>query len=350
VVKVTWEIIRRFKILHIVFWFAKTIFLYHTMQENHPDQGQRNYFYAINATFFQICTVYFCTYVLIPRYFVRERYFRFITFLVFLMIICTLGQSVINKAYLKLLINISPTLAFSFPALTAHFFDILSVTAVFVFLSLTQFYYFRDKKNKQIEKEKLQTELEFLKAQINPHFLFNALNSIYVLMDEDKKMASDTLLKFSSLLRYQLYECNSSDSALDDEFEFLSNYILLEKVRNGENMNVSFEHPEKSVYLQIAPFILIPFVENAFKHISHFSDKDNLVHIKADVVDRTLNFNVINTFDVTPVPRHEKHNGIGLRNVKRRLELLYEGFHSLVIHNRPPHFSVSLSIQLKTIK
>src|SRR4051812_24546515 len=106
----------------------------------------------------------------------------------------------------------------------------------FAITGLAIYYYDKERRNKLIERERLQSELEFLKAQINPHFLFNALNSVYVLMDEDKKMASETLLKFCSLLRYQLYECSSKVTILEKEREFILNYIQLEKVRSGERL------------------------------------------------------------------------------------------------------------------
>jgi tetratricopeptide (TPR) repeat protein len=203
-----------------------------------------------------------------------------------------------------------------------------------------------DRKNKNVEKEKLQTELQFLKAQINPHFLFNALNSIYVLMDDDKQMASDTLLKFSSLLRYQLYDCNSNVTTIEKEMEFINNYILLEKVRNSDYLEVVTEFSNQPGYLQIAPFVLIPFVENAFKHVSHFTDQPNRINIRAYFEDITLFFHVTNTCDEKIGSAERVHKGIGLINVKRRLELLYPEKHNLEVRENGQNFSIFLTLKL----
>jgi sensor histidine kinase YesM len=202
-----------------------------------------------------------------------------------------------------------------------------------------------DRKNKIIEKERLQTELEFLRAQINPHFLFNALNSIYVLMDENRKLASDTLVKFSSLLRYQLYECSSDGTTIEKEIDFINNYISLEKIRNGENLEVVSEFSDSLGYARIAPFILIPFIENAFKHMSHFTDQLNRIEIIGWFADSIFHFKVLNTCD-EKAQSHLAHKGIGLKNVKRRLELLYPRKHSLQIAQDRGYYSVFLSLQL----
>ena len=197
--------------------------------------------------------------------------------------------------------------------------DMVIVVLFFLSADIIYYHFRNEQRNRQLEKEKLETELNFLKSQLNPHFLFNALNSIYVLMKEDIKLSEQTLLKFSSLLRYQLYDCNNNETTLENEIEFLKNYIALEKVRNGENQLVNFIVPEKILYFKMAPFILIPFVENAFKHISHFNNKLNSIEIKMSDASNSFQFEVQNTYDESLLSESNVYKGIGLQNVKRRL-------------------------------
>ena len=125
------------------------------------------------------------------------------------------------------------------------------------------------KRQQLLEKEKLETELKFLKSQFNPHFLFNTINSIFVLINKNPEMASESLVKFSSLMRYQLYECNSNQIPLRNELAYIESFIELESLRQNDNFDLEIKIPKITAETPtVAPFILIPFIENAFKHIS----------------------------------------------------------------------------------
>src|SRR4030095_5890391 len=227
----------------------------------------------------------------------------------------------------------------------SEYIDTTILTVIFVGIALVYHLYIRDQKNKLRERERLPLELNFLKAQINPHFLFNALNSIYVLMKEDIRLSEEVLLKFSALLRYQLYDCSNNETTVQKEIEFLKNYISLENVRHGENTKVNLIVPEKTNYSKVAPFILIPFVENAFKHISHYKNKENRININISSEQGRLDFNISNTFEkgLEPAALHD-HHGIGLQNVKSRLELLCSRKHTLKINREDDHFKVGLTL------
>src|SRR5699024_6410854 len=131
----------------------------------------------------------------------------------------------------------------------------------------------------KIQVENLETELRYLKAQINPHFLFNSLNTIYFQIDKNNAEARTSLHKFSELLRYQLYECNEEQIAIEKEIEYLKSYIDLQRLRKQKNYNICFEVDESVRNFSIAPLLLMPFVENAFKHVSRYTDKPNSIKI-----------------------------------------------------------------------
>ncbi|MEO6304232.1 MAG: histidine kinase [Bacteroidia bacterium] len=204
--------------------------------------------------------------------------------------------------------------------------------------------YYSEKRANASEREKLINELNFLKAQLNPHFLFNAINSIYVLIDEDKKLASKTLLKFSALLRYQLYDCTQDWMPVEREFEFIKDYVDLEKMRNNDNLDVSFKFSDQTLNLQIAPFILLPFVENAFKHRS-YNIQDNSVVITANFKDNFLVFSVTNSYDEFKIKKDEG-GGIGLLNVYRRLQLAYPDKHKIDVSKKEGKYKINLELQL----
>jgi len=189
-------------------------------------------------------------------------------------------------------------------------------------------------------------ELDFLKAQVNPHFLLNAINSIYSLIDEDQELASETLLKFAGLLRYQLYDCASEYTPLKREAEFLNDYIGLEMLCKKKNLTVIFDGNINDNYALIAPSILIPFVENAFKHRSHF-DRGNYINITAGIDGNMLKFSVTNTYNEHSIVNAVKeHCGIGLKNVYRRLELLYDNRYRLQVKKAHGIYSVNLELEL----
>ena len=195
----------------------------------------------------------------------------------------------------------------------------------------------------QIEKEKADNELNFLRAQFNPHFLFNSINSIYAHIDKANKPARDMLLVFSEMLRYQLYECNVEQIELDREINYIRNYISLQKSRIDERINVSFCAGEVSGNIKVAPLIFITFIENAFKYVGFNEGCENRIDIKLSFSDGNLYFRAFNTKD-SFVNRTERASGLGIANVKRRLELLYPERHLLKTEDRENDYLIELTL------
>jgi len=204
-----------------------------------------------------------------------------------------------------------------------------------------------DRKTALLEKEKTDSELRFLKSQMNPHFLFNAINSIYVLIKKDPDFAGHTLVKFADMLRYQLYECNTDVIPIEKEIGYLDNYIQLEKLRKGDLIRTHYQVSPSTGKFSIAPLLLIPFVENAFKYVSNCPEKDNFVTVDLNFQDNIFELSVENTMDEDAMmPKEKTWGGIGLENVKRRLQLIYDGRHALDISTRDGIFSILLTIKI----
>jgi two-component system, LytTR family, sensor kinase len=197
---------------------------------------------------------------------------------------------------------------------------------------------------RKLEVEKLETELNFLKSQINPHFLFNSLNNIYVQIRKNVTDAGDSVLQLSDLLRYQLYDCSKDRVNLKDEIEYLKNYLRLDKIRKTET-DIQMEVEGDPSEVLVAPYLFIPFVENAIVH-GVAPDEPSRIAVRFIITEEKLKFAVENTIPDKPVEKEK--GGIGLKNVKRRLDLLYPGKYSLDIHEENRSFFVSLTLDFKT--
>jgi hypothetical protein len=196
------------------------------------------------------------------------------------------------------------------------------------------------------EKQKTEVELKALKAQINPHFFFNTLNSIYSMaLDKDERLPG-TVLQLSDLMRYFLYESKDNFVPLEKELAVADNYIALQKIRSGEQLSIEVNKQGEVNGQTIAPLLLITFLENAFKHGAKGSSGNTFIKLDIKVEKNKLNFTVENNKGVIDEVNTSDHNGLGLENVKRQLELLYPGKHLLNIKNAPDRFLVALQLSL----
>lgn len=238
------------------------------------------------------------------------------------------------------------------PALfiTDNFLTNIAVHFLWYILSFAIVFLFESNRNQRIQKtleeEKLKAELKFLRAQINPHFLFNGINSVYFLIDEKPEIAKSTLLKFSDLLRYQLYECQDDSISLAKELSHVNSYIEMERIRRGDDLNISLALPGSIGDYEISPLLFTPFLENAFKYVSNDDDgSKNKVDITFEIIDDQLNFNIENTVDDnSKLPQ----GGIGIANVRKRLELLYPQKHNLEISEFENRFKVEINLTLQS--
>ncbi len=197
-----------------------------------------------------------------------------------------------------------------------------------------------------VEKDKLQKELElsYLKEQVNPHFLFNSLNSIYSLARQQSAETPDLVMQLSELMRYQLESSKKNSVLVKEELEFIENYLLLEEKRLSTRCTVEFLIDGDLMDLRIAPMLLIPFVENAVKHGAKSTNEQSTIDISVAIKNTTLHFCVVNS--KPPMISASKRKGLGLENVRRRLNLLYPNSHVLEIDDTKEAYRVNLSIDL----
>jgi two-component system, LytTR family, sensor kinase len=203
-----------------------------------------------------------------------------------------------------------------------------------------------EKKRKELEKEKLHSELAFLKNQISPHFFFNTLNNIYSLTTIDTPAAQESILKLSKLMRYLLYESEHGETLVSHEIDFMTNYIALMKLRLSPKIDLKVSFPSEFNDFSIPPLLFIPFLENAFKHgISH--RESSFIDIRLKIEKSKIIFSAENSIGKSNQPSDKDHSGIGLENVKKRLALLFPDNHHLTISQTDQSFKVDVEIELK---
>jgi LytS/YehU family sensor histidine kinase len=200
----------------------------------------------------------------------------------------------------------------------------------------------------EVESEKVSTELAFLRAQINPHFLFNVLNTIYFQIHKDNSEARNSVEKLSEMLRYQLYECTTDRIDISRELAYIENYVAVQKLRMEAGTDLQLVLPEDMGSFKIAPLLILPLVENAFKFVSNFKDptKNKLRITISKEQDSRFVVNVVNTYNsLNRDVQLENSGGLGLRNLERRLQLLYPGKHSITRKRYENTYETTLKIQ-----
>jgi hypothetical protein len=346
--------ILRLKLHHVLFWVALMGVWYFFRYQDYSSKAL-----AFRVTLLKVADlafmVYVTNYLLIPRLLYRKRYFLF--GLIWILFIISSSWA---KIYLEGQLVHHPELFDVFRRMKTLFYDntiphILLVSTGAAFKLMLD-YTAAQKRLVEMAKENAAAELNFLRSQINPHFVFNSLNSVYFLIDKQNSDARDSLQKFSDMLRYQLYECGTHQVSIEKEVDYLKDYIDLQRLRRDDRCIIDLRISSELKGFQIAPLLLIPFVENAFKHLSHYDQGNNQVAIHLERTDGSMTLAVSNTKD--RVADHPPLNpgvppagagaggGIGLRNVQRRLELLYPGRHELVIDNFPDRFDIFLKLDI----
>ncbi len=205
-------------------------------------------------------------------------------------------------------------------------------------------WYRSEQQKKKLAEEKLSAELSFLKSQIHPHFLFNTLNNLYALTLIKSEKTSDVVLKLSGLLDYMIYKSNAQFVPLSKELEILKNYIELEELRYNNRLELEHSLTGETAGYQIAPLILLPFIENSFKHGAGNDRSNPKIKIELKTDKNFLQLNVVNSIKGESIKDESLHEGIGLKNVRRRLELIYPNAHELEIEHAKTEFRVKLKI------
>ncbi|MBG47421.1 MAG: sensor histidine kinase [Pseudozobellia sp.] len=349
------QFIFRYKLHHIPFWIVYHLvwliinfgslkgvydYLYFT------DSSVKFYFYLI----FQMLGVYFNLYYLIPKFLYRRRFALYLLLVVATILAC---NAIITSGY-YVADWLSPmTFEEMYGVGTNEFFKIFFVWALpttvasmtlGMSIKLGKNWLQSENKRLQVEKDSLETELKYLKSQINPHFLFNTINSIFALIHKNPDLASESLANFSDMLRHQLYDCDDDKIPLEKELEFIQNFIDLESLRlDAEQVSTSYKIDNQTTKKkELSPFVLLPFVENAFKHVSKGKKRKNFIRMNLLATNERLHFTMENTKDTKTL--HASEKGIGLQNIKRRLNLVYPDSHFLKIEELEDVFKVEFKL------
>jgi len=236
-----------------------------------------------------------------------------------------------------------PQFLFTLDRITSSFLDLVFIVGVVVAVKQYRLSQAAKENEKQLVKDKLESELKFLRTQMNPHFLFNTLNNIYALARKRSEDTADVVMRLSKLLRFMLYESGSNTITIADELRVLNDYLELEKIRYSDRLTILFTKSVDNEAQPIAPLILLPFVDNAFKHGASESRFDSFVHINVLLKQGQLAFTVENSKDENGAA--EIRENIGLKNVRRQLELMYPE-HTLTVENEKNSFKILLTINL----
>lgn len=333
----------RYKVDHLIFWAVTVAFHAYTRVELVQHAGLYPFLIEIIIRNGLLALLIYSNWLfLIPRYATQKRVVSYVLLLFTSLILYTLLKN-IHDVYLSSSLTGMESRAAFFTNTYYNFSIGLFYLAFHSALQLSKEWYFQKELIRKMELEKLSSELEYLKAQINPHFVFNSINTIYFQIDKNNTAARESLSAFSEMLRYQLYECNGKEIPIEKEIVYLKNYVALQRSRKDENYSITFEIEENMKGFTISPLLFIPFVENAFKHVSHLPHANEVrIHLKK--LENTIELIVFNTKESKAMMN--EHAGIGLNNVKRRLELLYKDRHELVINDQNDSYEVRLVLRL----
>lgn len=335
------SIFYKYKLHHVLVW-ALVFALWYFLRYQDYSTWQRAFFITLVKVVDLAALIYVTNYVLLPKFLYKKKYGWFLLFFVAMIVTSSvikmqiIGQIMNNPGLFDLSRNLKERI---YDNVIPHFFLVMAGAAFKLIYDHSRM----QQRLAEMAKEKAEAELSFLKSQINPHFLFNSLNSVYFLINKENTEARKALHKFSDMLRYQLYEMNGDKIPVEKEVAYLKDYVDLQKLRKDENYSVEFTCSPNVKGFSIEPLLLIPFVENAFKHISHRTNEKNYVKLDLSRSNGHFTFNIENSKEAERTT--EMHGGIGLANVKRRLELLYPNKHELNIENSTDSYKVSLKLK-----
>lgn len=342
---------------HVVFW-GILLFCYTLVMKDGYSSIYESFYRNFILLLPQVIASYYLIYFLNPRFLYKKKYMLFAV----LFIIGTYVFSILARV---LVIYVVEELYREPPFIQETFFEISTdlkrlyseffykvYLPVFLFASAKLIKERFEEKNRSelLKKEKAIAELNFMKAQIHPHFLFNTLNNLYVLTLKKSDQASDVVLKLSEMLDYMLYKCNGNSVTIDEEIQLIQNYIDLEELRYGDRLELVFNKNIDDSQTQIAPLILVSFIENAFKHGASGTVAIPKIKIEISVKNKQLLFSILNTKpSLVQKDFTNFKKGIGLVNTNSQLQLLYPNKHSMEVIEDSNSYFVKLQINLTNI-
>jgi len=354
-------------IRHLTFWLFWWLYFGALHSANPYGLAEIAYFknipYSMLESLLLLIPHFFLTYTLLlgvlPRYLMREKYFDsiicaivlvIITAFINLYLIRTINPWILSHALpTRFQVNTQrpPAMSF-FMALLNAFKGGLAVAAIVVSIKMIKFWCLKEQRNLQLQKENSEAQLQLLTAQVHPHFLFNTLNNVYSQTQTTSPAGSKMIMELSDLLRYILYEGKKPLVPLKKELLMIQEYISLEKIRYGNKLDIHYLITDNTDDIYIAPLLLLPFVENCFKHGASNILEHPWINLTVELKDTTLVMKLMNG-KAAVVLSNPGSQGIGINNVRKRLDLLYKDKHELLVREEEEVFVVDLKVQLERI-
>ena len=332
-------------VYHSIMWSIYIVFMIFFNSSN------ESWWYSITNvslhTIFVAILVYINFKYLIPNYLSNKQFIRYFSALAFAALVAT------PLELICLYWNLSGRPAAQANLIEnqwSHFSVLLLVLSVSSVLKIVKEWFVQQRIQRDLEWRNLQSELSFLKSQINPHFLFNTLNSLYALTLKKSDKAPEIVLRLSEMMRYMLYECNEKAVSLERELQYMENYLALERTRYGNKAHIEFDYIIDNLQAyNIAPLLFITFLENSFKHGLSHQIEGGYVAAYLHAENNVLDFHIENSKNDAKDERYFK-GGIGLKNVQRRLELLYPNGYELTTSEDEESYTVHLTLQLAAFR
>ncbi len=346
------KILQNRVLTHILFWLFVLVLAPITAQENL--QGtQEAFIYRLVALPMKMIATYFVVYYLIPQFLHTKKYLLFLIYFILSSVLFTVIYRFNNVHIAETLVGVNApkeSLLEIIYEIENTFFGYIGrlyyYSVIFFIIKAFKDRAIKKRKIEELEKEKIQAELNFLKAQIHPHFLFNTLNNLYALTLDKSDDAPEVVAKLSEMLDYMLYQCREPKVMISKEIDLLQHYIDLEKLRYGDRLELDFAHTIDASQTFIAPLILISIVENAFKHGVSGAMKTSIVQITLQVKEGVLNFKVFNTKN--QIEQKDEMNykqGIGVKNIQRQLELIYPNQYEWKVEETAETYTAALRLE-----
>ncbi|HEU5292401.1 MAG TPA: histidine kinase [Cyclobacteriaceae bacterium] len=338
---------------HVIFWVTDILFYLSVVTVN-GEIDPKEVYAVVMRTFPLALTTYFILYYLIPVFSKQNDNGKLILWILGVLIFIGVGMRMFNFYMVYPILDITPvkgSTLFDFPSIVRNMFSCMSVICMAVTIKLVKNKSELQQRNEQLETEKKLTELNFLKAQMQPHFLFNVLNTLYSETIQESGKAQQVVLNLSNLLRFILDECNKPHIPVHYEIQVIKNFVELEKLRHGARLQVSLKvNEDLDQSAMVSPLIFLPFVENSFKHSLQNNRGPVQIVIEIGMKDERIFLFVENNNHLNGTPRINGHpSGKGNANTKRQLDLLYGHHYSLTIDDRNDKYQVMLAIPVKQI-
>ena len=333
--------------IHLLLWIILTFFLLYLYYDARSPLLQQ-FLATLVVTGFTSLPAYFTSKVLVPKILYHRRIRSFISSILLVALANMVLTYLVAGEFYYLLSGKPVFTNMAYVITVSSFLFIINciVMGISSAIQIITDHFGMEHQLHEAQNEKIRTELSYLRAQVNPHFLFNVLNTIYFQINKENAEARNSVEKLSEMLRYQLYECNSDLIDISAELAYIKNYIAIQQLRMEAGTDLQVTIPGDVGHFKIAPLILLPLIENAFKYISNYKDSSqNKLYITIfNAHDSNIVVKVMNTYSDN-IKQSDNANGLGLKNMERRLELLYPAKYSLIKKRNGNTYEVILKIQ-----